>query len=61
MQPRARHARTEQNEEEGAGERVFGGHEAAKGAWPFQVALLSTERLDDSPNRSPTRSSAAAA
>ena len=46
-------ARTEQNKEEGAGERVFGGHEAAKGAWPFQVALLSADRLDDSPNSQP--------
>ena len=46
-------ARTEQNKEEGAGERVFGGHEAAKGAWPFQVALLSSDRLDDSPNSQP--------
>ena len=43
-------ARTEQNKkDEGAGDRVFGGHEAAKGAFPFQVALLSTDRLDDSP------------
>ena len=32
---------------------MFGGHEAAKGAWPFQVALLSSDRLDDSPNSQP--------
>ena len=25
----------------------------AKGAWPFQVALLSSDRLDDSPNSQP--------
>lgn len=30
------------------GERVFGGSEAKKGAWPFQVALLSAGDLDDS-------------
>ena len=46
-------ARTEQNKEEGAGDRVFGGNEAAKGAWPFQVALLSSRPLDDSPNSQP--------
>ena len=47
-------ARTEQNKkDEGAGDRVFGGHEAAKGAFPFQVALLSTDRLDDSPKSQP--------
>jgi secreted trypsin-like serine protease len=33
--------------------RVFGGHEAAKGAWPFQVALLSSQMLDDSPESQP--------
>jgi secreted trypsin-like serine protease len=33
-----------------AGEdRVFGGKEADKGEWPFQVALLTTEWLDDTP------------
>ncbi len=30
-------------------DRVFGGREAAPGAWPFQVALLSTYALDQSP------------
>jgi secreted trypsin-like serine protease len=35
------------------GDRVFGGREAEKGAWPFQVALLTSERLDDSPNSQP--------
>lgn len=29
-----------------SGDRVFGGKEAEKGAFPFQVALLSSERLD---------------
>lgn len=33
----------------GEGDRIFGGREAQKGAWPFQVALLSTQYLDDSP------------
>lgn len=28
--------------------RVFGGTQAAKDAWPFQVALLTTEMLDES-------------
>lgn len=41
------------DQEEDEGDRVFGGHEAAKGAWPFQVALLSSERLDDSPESQP--------
>ncbi len=30
-------------------DRVFGGKEAAKDAWPFQVALLTSEMLDDDP------------
>lgn len=30
-------------------DRVFGGKEADKGEWPFQVALLTTDWLDDSP------------
>lgn len=34
---------------EGEGDRVFGGKEADKGEWPFQVALLSRGMLDDSP------------
>lgn len=29
--------------------RVFGGVEAEKGAWPFQVALLTSGMLDDNP------------
>ncbi len=31
------------------GNRVFGGTEASEGAWPFQVALLTTSLLDDDP------------
>jgi hypothetical protein len=31
------------------GDRVFGGTQAEKGAYPFQVALLTTDRLDESP------------
>ena len=30
-------------------ERIFNGREAAKGAYPFQVALLASNALDDSP------------
>ena len=30
-------------------DRVFNGREAAKGAYPFQVALLASNALDDSP------------
>lgn len=41
------------DQDEDAGDRVFGGHEAAKGAWPFQVALLRSDMLDDSPNSQP--------
>jgi secreted trypsin-like serine protease len=51
--PRSRVPALRGDQEEGAGERVFGGHEAAKGAWPFQVALLSTEMLDDSTESQP--------
>ncbi len=29
--------------------RVFGGTEAQEGAWPFQVALLTTDNLDEAP------------
>lgn len=36
-------------DEDGETERVFGGNEAAPGAWPFQVALLNAGVLDDSP------------
>jgi secreted trypsin-like serine protease len=31
-----------------SGDRVFGGNEADKGEWPFQVALLLSQRLDSS-------------
>ncbi|MBO6900794.1 MAG: serine protease [Rhizobiaceae bacterium] len=41
------------NAMEPSDDRVFGGKEAAKGAWPFQVALLTTEWLDDSPESQP--------
>jgi secreted trypsin-like serine protease len=43
----------QENAGEGESGRVFGGHEAAEGAWPFQVALLSSEMLDDSPDSQP--------
>lgn len=42
--PEARRAQRMAGEES----RVFGGTEAQKGAWPFQVALLTTEMLDES-------------
>lgn len=45
-------ARAEQSAE-GAGDRVFGGNEADKGEWPFQVALLTSEMLDASPASQP--------
>lgn len=35
------------------GDRVFGGKQAEKGQYPFQVALLTTERLDESPASQP--------
>lgn len=42
-------ARAEQAKATGdSGDRVFGGKEADKGEWPFQVALLSSNMLDDS-------------
>jgi secreted trypsin-like serine protease len=36
-------------ENQDSGDRVFGGQEADKGEWPFQVALLSAGKLDNSP------------
>ena len=43
-------ARVAKTKETGvSGDRVFGGNEASPGEWPFQVALLSSEMLDDSP------------
>ena len=30
-------------------DRVYGGNQAEKGAYPFQVALLTTARLDENP------------
>ena len=43
-------ARAEQAKKDGdAGDRVFGGNEADPGEWPFQVALLSSDMLDDDP------------
>jgi secreted trypsin-like serine protease len=39
--------------DQGESDRVFGGKEAPKGAYPFQVALLTTEWLDDSPESQP--------
>lgn len=39
---------------EGSTDRVFGGKEAAKGAWPFQVALLTSFMLDDDPQSQTT-------
>ncbi len=43
-------ARAEQAKVDGdSGDRVFGGNEADPGEWPFQVALLSSSMLDDSP------------
>lgn len=47
-------ARTKQAAENpGAADRVFGGKQADKGAWPFQVALLMSEKLDESPTSQP--------
>src|SRR5262245_14017470 len=51
--PRTRVPDMRANQEEDAGERVFGGHEAAKDDWPFQVALLSSEMLDGTPDSQP--------
>lgn len=38
---------------EGESDRVFGGQQADKGEWPFQVALLNTEHLDEQPASQP--------
>lgn len=51
--PRSRVPAMRGDQEDDAGERVFGGHEAAKGAWPFQVALLNSETLDESVESQP--------
>jgi len=40
-------------ENPGAADRVVGGKQADKGAWPFQVALLMSEKLDPSPESQP--------
>jgi secreted trypsin-like serine protease len=37
------------SEADGSGDRVFGGQEAEKGEFPFQVALLAARKLDKSP------------
>lgn len=42
-------ARAEYSKANAGAPRVFGGKAAAKGAFPFQVALLSSEKLDDTP------------
>jgi secreted trypsin-like serine protease len=42
---RAEKAKTD----DGSGDRVYGGNEADPGEFPFQVALLSSEMLDESP------------
>lgn len=34
-------------------DRVFGGKQASKDAWPFQVALLTSAKLDESPGSQP--------
>jgi secreted trypsin-like serine protease len=44
--PEARRMQPEASEANQS-DRVFGGVEAAPGAWPFQVALLTTEMLDE--------------
>jgi secreted trypsin-like serine protease len=46
--------RTKQaTENPGAADRVVGGKQAEKGAWPFQVALLMSEKLDESVESQP--------
>ena len=45
--PAARAKWTAENPD--SGDRVFGGQEADPGEWPFQVALLSSGKLDASP------------
>ncbi len=39
--------------DDGSGDRVFGGNEAEKGEWAFQVALLASQMLDDNPTSQP--------
>lgn len=41
--------RARQRAEMSEDDRIFGGREAAPGAWPFQVSLLATGMLDDDP------------
>jgi len=36
-----------------AGDRVIGGKQADRGAWPFQIALLMSDKLDESPASQP--------
>ncbi|MBX3532648.1 MAG: serine protease [Rhizobiaceae bacterium] len=45
--------RAEKAKEAPSSDRVFGGKEAPKGAYPFQVALLITDYLDESPESQP--------
>lgn len=46
-------ARAEAAENGEEDSRVYGGHEASPGAWPFQVALLTSDMLDESPESQP--------
>jgi secreted trypsin-like serine protease len=39
--------------EDASSDRVFGGKEAQKDAWPFQVALLTADMLDEDPASQP--------
>ncbi|MBK8457857.1 MAG: serine protease [Phyllobacteriaceae bacterium] len=43
-------ARAEWSKSAAESNRVFGGAQAEKGAWPFQVALLVTDNLDETPD-----------
>lgn len=46
---RAEQAKKTGDNADDSGDRVFGGNEAEPGEWPFQVALLSSNMLDDDP------------